>query len=358
MAADFDVAIVGGGPAGATLARLLGPELRVALIDREREDGGWRKPCGGLLSGDAQQALAKFDMVLGKELLVDPQIFAVKTIDAGSGLIRYYQRFYINLDRDRFDRWLLALTPQRVVRCQGRCLSVERRDEGFTLGWRDATGAEQVISARMVVGADGADSLVRRSLFPGRQVRRYVAIQQWFAEQHSQPFYSCVFDPETSDCCSWSISKDNYFIYGGAFPARGCRAAFERQKRTMERFGFRFGPPLRSEACLVLRPRRWQDLLPGGDGAFLLGEAAGMISSSSLEGISYAVNSARQLAQAFRQGQGEPGAVLRHYRRNSLGLRLKLMLKVVKSPFLYHPFLRYLVMKSGIKSIRVEQSDP
>ena len=39
------------------------------------------KPCGGLISGDAQKALASFDMTLPKDVLVDPQIFAVKTID-------------------------------------------------------------------------------------------------------------------------------------------------------------------------------------------------------------------------------------------------------------------------------------
>ena len=51
----YDVAIIGAGPAGATLARLLSPRLRVLLADRRRLDGPFTegslsKPCGGLLA--------------------------------------------------------------------------------------------------------------------------------------------------------------------------------------------------------------------------------------------------------------------------------------------------------------------
>lgn len=53
----YDVAIVGLGPAGATLARLLDSSLSVAAIDRKSsEDNSPRKPCGGLLAPDAQRS--------------------------------------------------------------------------------------------------------------------------------------------------------------------------------------------------------------------------------------------------------------------------------------------------------------
>ena len=96
---DYQIAIIGGGPAGATLGRLLPKGLSAILIDKKRAKGGFEKPCGGLLAPDAQKALSKYEITLPKSILVDPQIFSVKTIDLASGLVRHYQRCYINLDR-------------------------------------------------------------------------------------------------------------------------------------------------------------------------------------------------------------------------------------------------------------------
>jgi 2-polyprenyl-6-methoxyphenol hydroxylase-like FAD-dependent oxidoreductase len=93
----YDIAIIGLGPAGATLARLLDKKYKIIAIDKRNADAG--KCCGGLLSPDAQKILAQFDICLPKEVLADPQIFSVKTIDLDNGLEQYYQRFYLNCGR-------------------------------------------------------------------------------------------------------------------------------------------------------------------------------------------------------------------------------------------------------------------
>ena len=70
------------------------------------------------------KALARFDLTLPKEVLVDPQIFAVRTIDLKTRQQRYYQRMYINVDRAKFDRWLLGLVPDTVEIRRGRCTDI------------------------------------------------------------------------------------------------------------------------------------------------------------------------------------------------------------------------------------------
>ncbi|WP_312640528.1 FAD-binding protein [Hydrogenoanaerobacterium sp.] len=347
----YDIAIIGLGPAGATLARLLDKRFKVVAIDKKRDQNlGFRKPCGGLLATDAQKALSRFDLTLPKDVLVDPQIFAVRTLDLRTGLTRHYQRFYINLDRHKFDLWLKSLIPHEVeIFDNAQVTRVARKSDCFEVCFAQ-DGKERQLKAKYVVGADGAQSLVRKMLYPNKKIRSYVSIQQWFRESNPNPFYSCVFDPENTDCYSWSISKDGSFIFGGAYPANNCRERFERQKQRLQEIGIQFGEVQKTEACLVLRPSKLDDFCCGYDNAFLIGEAAGFISPSSLEGISSAINTAYDLSKVLNAGTTNPCAA---YRRKTLGLRIKLFCKVLKCPFMYFPPLRKLVMKSGLDSIHM-----
>lgn len=57
-------------------------------------------------------------------------------------------------------------------------------------------------------------------------------------------------------------------------------------KRRLKAYGYEFDNPVKTEACLVLSPSSLKQLCYGRDNCFLIGEAAGFISPSSLEGIS------------------------------------------------------------------------
>ena len=345
-----DVAIIGAGPAGSVLARELSscrPDLRIALID-----SGGKKVCGGLLSPDAQKVLACLGLSLPVSVLADPQIFDVKTVDLASGCVRHYQRNYLNMDRALFDGWLLSLVPKSVKILRGKCVCVERDSpSSYKLSIR--SGNEIIsIESDCVVGADGASSIVRRTFFK-KLPYRYVAIQQRFNNREgSLPPYSCIFDPSTSDSCSWTVLKSPYAIFGGAFKIKGCRGAFEEQKEHFERFlSLSLGTPVLTEACMLTRPRRFRDLCVGKENIFLIGEAAAFISASSFEGISYALTSAKLLADAFGTGNNTKN-IFKRYKRSTLPMRLKLFAKIVKRAILCSPILRFIIMKSGIQSIK------
>ena len=116
----------------------------------------------------------------------------------------------------------------------------------------------------------------------------------------------------------------------------------------MSAFQFQFGKAVKSEKCTVLFPSRWQDFVCGKDNAFLIGEAAGFISASSLEGISYALDSAEILRSVLLK---LPEKLNTAYRRATRKLRLKLFGKIVKSRCLTAPALRKWIMRSGVAHI-------
>jgi flavin-dependent dehydrogenase len=356
-----DIAILGAGPAGSTLARLLGRKYRVLLVDRRRLDaapspGRFVKSCGGLVSPDAQKVMAQFGLGLPASVLVGPQLFTVRTLDLPSGLERYYQRFYINVDRERLDRWLASLAVHAETRFGCLCTGVER-DAGssaetspFTLHLRPDSGAPAFTErARLVVGADGAASMIRRLAAPDAPApKRYVAVQEWFEAADPQPFFSSFFDASITDFYGWSVPKDGRLLVGAALaPGPEALPRFDRLKAGLAAFGYDLSRPCGREGSQLLRPVSLRQIALGARGLALVGEAAGFISPSSAEGFSYAFRSALALARALEPGlEGWES----RYHRATAPLRTNLLLKNLKSPAMYVPALRRLALRSGLLS--------
>lgn len=351
----FDLAIIGAGPAGSTLARLVGRSYRVLLVDKRafsdasgRFSGG--KCCGGLLAPDAQRMLSQLGLGLPKNVLEGPQLFVVRAIDIQQGIERYYQRHYINMDRQGFDSWLLSMVPSDVdtrTNCIFKSYSSEEDFFQIKLVQGDRTYVER---ARILIGADGASSRVRMQDSPGTPFpKKYFAIQEWVESGGSQPYFTSIFDRRMTDYYCWTIPKGDCLVIGGAFPPKErTLEKFGLLKETLRGNGFKFGKTLWREGAFVLRPMARTHLFTGEDRIAFIGEAAGWISPSSAEGISYAFRSARALAEALH---ATPDGFQKRYRKRTKDLRRNLLLKMLKSHFIFNPALRKVVMKSGLRSV-------
>jgi flavin-dependent dehydrogenase len=350
----FDIAIIGAGPAGAMLARLIGRRYRVLLVERRRLDEperfALRKCCGGLLAPDAQAMLSRLGLGVPKDVLQGPQLFVVRAIDVPRRLERYYQRHYINMDRLRFERWLLSMVPPEVdVRLGCRLTAWTAGHGRFTLRLR-RDGRSHEETARMVVGADGATSKVRALLANRRKApRRYVAIQEWAETSEPTPYFSSVFDPEITDYYCWTIPKDSHLVIGAALhPRAQTLQRFDLLKRRLREYGLRFGRPVSRESAFILRPLAPTQVWTGADGIALLGEAAGWITPSSAEGLSYALRSACALADAVHPGLR---GFERRYRRATTALRRNIVFKGLKSRVVFNPTWRRAIMGLGVGAI-------
>jgi geranylgeranyl reductase len=349
----YDLIIIGAGPSGATLARLVGEKYKILLIDRRRladgaETAASRKCCGGLLAPDAQRMLSRFGLGLPRDVLVDPQLFVVRTIDIPRRQERFYQRFYLNMDRQAFDRWLVGMVPPGVecrFGCRLRTYAAE--SGGFRVEIAER-GRRVVEKARILVGADGAWSRVRWQL-DGRPIAlaAYTAIQEYLEADGSQPYFSALFDPALTDYYCWTIPKNGCLVVGGAFRPKTAGQNFARLKERLLCLGYRWGKTLRREAAFLQRPRNRRHLSAGQWGIALLGEAGGWISPSSAEGFSYAFRSALALAEALHPGLD--GFEWR-YRRNLRPLVWNIFLKNLKARAIFHPAIRNLALRCGWNS--------
>jgi len=199
--------------------------------------------------------LSKLGLGVPKQVLVGPQLFIVRTIDIQNKIERFYQRHYINIDREKFDSWLVSLVPSSVdIRCGFLFKFYEKTDTGvkFKLSHN---GKEYVEEARILIGADGAFSKVRRQFAPHAFPKKYIAIQEWFEVEKSLPYFSAIFDNNITDFYSWTIPKENCLLVGAAVPLQNdARRKFGLLKEKLSNYGFVLKKQIKKQGCQIIRP--------------------------------------------------------------------------------------------------------
>ena len=293
----FDVVVIGGGPSGATAAGDLAKAgRRVAFLDR----AGRIKPCGGAIPPRLIADFAIPDSQLVARIrtarMVSPKGRAVD-IPIENGFVGM-------VDREHFDEFLrLRAVGQGARRLTGTYLRIERDDAGTHVVYRDkASGAEKRLATRLVIGADGARSVVAKAEVPGGDKIPYVIA---YHEIVKAPKPGNGYDPMRCDVIyDGRISPD---FYGWVFPhgdqvsiGMGTGVDGVDLKRATadlrEASGLTGCETIRREgAPIPLRPMdRWDN----GHDLVLAGDAAGVVAPSSGEGIYYAMVGGRVAASA------------------------------------------------------------
>lgn len=349
----YDFIIVGAGPAGSTLARLISPRYKVLIADKRSFEPDKRetKACGGLLNSDAQKELATQGLSLPKSVLSHPLMFDVKAIDLESGLARYYQKHYINIHRSLFDDYLYKLIPAYVDKIEGAYyLRWERGPDYISVIFR--RGSEELTyKTRQLISAEGAGSKILRELRTEEELPKiYVCPQAFFQLERPCHDMFALFDRTISDYYSWGVPKEGGILIGAAIEDRKeATKKYQLLLSKLGKLGLDLGERVYNEGAILFRPSKRSDIFLGRDRVHFIGEAAGLISPSSSEGVSYALKSARLLAEEINRSY--LGFDLR-YERALRPVIAKILFKIAQGRVMYQPALRHLIFKTDFLALR------
>ena len=171
---DYDVAIVGAGPAGTACALALRHSgLRVALLDKAQFPRD--KVCGDAVPGHALKALRQLDPALADALWQLQPLDAVRqsrlVAPNGASLALQWKLPSFNCPRETFDDALLALVRTHTATTVLENTSLkDLRIAADHVRLQLAQGPE--ITCQLVIGCDGANSVVGRKLLPEPRLAR------------------------------------------------------------------------------------------------------------------------------------------------------------------------------------------
>lgn len=281
----FDVAIIGAGPAGSTLAyRLAQEKLKIILVDKEKFPR--EKVCAGGLTAKVFKFLPfNINSVIEKEIFQLCLIYKLKkqfTISCHKPLIYTTKRV-------NFDYFLVKMAKNAGVKFlpSNEVKIISPNDNFYDLQTKTT-----LIKSKIIVGADGAESFVAKFInFKPDYVDlglQFNIPAKLFKKRELKGKIVLSWDNIISGY-SWVFPQKNSFVVGVGGPAKLGKKLNDYLSKWSDWLISGERKPKLTGHTLVHRLRKIPIVK---DNIILIGEAAGLNEPLSGEGIFYALKSA------------------------------------------------------------------
>ena len=281
MTKKFDIIIVGGGPAGLQCARDLSKSsLRVLLL--EKREGFGDKLCAGGLTAKAMEILPLPDHIIEQKILRT----SIHSRRRDAGTVTPEAKLF-TVNRQVLGAYQRSLLEGTQVEVRTNSQVIEIRDQQVILKGGEAFGY------RYLVGADGYSSLVRRHL--GLKVdKKLIGFQYNIPVEHEYPALEISMDARR-----FSVWYAWIFPHGNTI-AVGCCCDPSRVDPQKIKDGFHDWLNDREidpgDARLESYPIAYDYRGVKFGNIFLVGEAAGLASGFTGEGIYQSLVSGQEVA--------------------------------------------------------------
>ncbi len=290
----IDVAIIGAGPAGSNCAYNLSQKGKsVSLFDSSHPR---EKPCGGMLRSSVKDNFS----ILEKCPVLHSEMSSMQLISPGQvkWTIDISKNKFLGFSRLRLDQYLLnKAVDEGTNLIQEKVLGLERRASS----WRILT-QNRSYEAKIVVGADGVNSLVRKKLLGALNRSDLGACYGYNLQGIQTDILILKFLPDSAGYI-WVVPRGDQTNIGGGTADLN---RFPELKRMVNVF---------IDSCYpkVERISEWAALIPNiknphafssiaGPTCFLIGDAAGHVDPITGSGIGFAMLDGELVAEAIHSG--------------------------------------------------------
>ena len=303
----YDVIVVGAGPAGSTAARKCAASgLKTLVLEKQRLPRD--KVCSGMIMGPLAHTLIEQEFgKIPEDVLSRPRQLSGYCLRVPGIGMENLDNFTLLTWRRTLDHWM----SQRAQDCgadiwQGaEVVGIKERNDGFTIAV-DRDKKREELETNCLIGADGATSVVRRSLFPELDVKYGQAYQEHYrGELDLDKDYIHWFYPIELCPAIFTVHQKDDLIVLDAAGRPGRTKPIMAWAREYLRQNHRLDvnlEPVWKGSCLepaLFRELTSHTFSPAKGNALLIGDAAGLLMPVSGEGMGLGMKSAVLAAQAI-----------------------------------------------------------
>ena len=301
------IAIIGSGIAGSYLAYKLSKShnKKDIILIEEHDKIGYPKHCTGLVT----KTINKIEKI-PKNLIINELDTAILHIDDLSIKLKVRD---VLLDREKLEQHFYDLAKVKKIK-KSKVKEISKRENKYII-----SDGEKEFIADKIIGADGPNSIVKRTLFKENKLEFYSGIQAVVKGNFKSNTYEVYFDKKYSDVMfSWIVPINSKKALIGVAAQRKTKDYFNRfltdlnidNTKIIEKFG---------GTIPVFNPRNRIEK----QNAYLIGDSAGQVKATTGGGIIPIMRAANLLKKSLDEDLSYETLV-----KKNLNKELKVHLKI------------------------------